>query len=141
MQINLRKAVNQGPQHLSLTLTERLPYYIEPPVHLECGYAVERKDNYYLVNLNVRGDLTITCQRCLKPFAHAYANHLELAVCGSEEAAEKLLTTYEAIVALDNQIDLEGLITDELHLYSPQSHEDPNECDPEIAAYIHAERQ
>ncbi|KTC98131.1 YceD family protein [Legionella erythra] len=140
MHIHIRKAVNQGPQQISLTLTERLPYFVQPPAHLKCDYRVENKDHYYLLTMTVSGELTVSCQRCLKPFPYPYSNRLELAVCGSEEAAEKLLANYETIVAADNQLDLADLITDELHLYCQESHENPDDCDPEIATYIHGER-
>lgn len=141
MQINLRKAANQGPQTLTLTLNERLPSYIQPPVGMACTYTIEARDNYYLVDLTVSGEVTVTCQRCLKPFIYHYTNPITIAVCGSETVAEKLLTAYESIVATDNQIDLNNVIIDELHLSCPESHEDSADCDPEIAAYIHAEKQ
>lgn len=129
MMICLKTASNQSaPTRVQLKLSERLPYYIVSDCTLDCEYLVQQFPNYYLLRLNVSGDLTIQCQRCLAPFTHFYENHTELAICRDDVTAENLMEQYECIVASQNEIDLVTIVTDELHLYAPEKHAELIEC-------------
>lgn len=128
----LQELAEQEPQHRHITLSERLPSFILAPCALDVKYQVETKDNFYLINLVVSGDLTVVCQRCMQEFHLNYKNATTIAVARSEERAEQLLELYECIVASNWQVSLEDIIIDELYLYAPQFHEDFNDCDDEI---------
>lgn len=129
MKINLKEAVRQAqPYHQTLLLTQRLPAHIEPPCTIEADYQVEWRGSYYLLKLHTSGLLRICCQRCLNEAEVNYSNEVELAICLSEQQAESVLADYEAIVAVEQQIDLEEIVTDELHLYAPSMHPDENDC-------------
>lgn len=137
MLINLKSsAANDGQECVKLVLNERLPEHVNAPCELACQFSVEYLDNYYLVHLNVDARLRITCQRCLKEFKHDYKNQTALAICYSDERAEKLMEQYECIVSAHNEVDLKELLTDELHLYSPAFHRDLKDCDTEISRFI-----
>ncbi|WED44212.1 YceD family protein [Legionella cardiaca] len=140
MLINLKSmAASAEPGHVKLELLERLPIHVKSPCVVNCKYTVEKLNNYYLLNLVVDSTLTIICQRCLKEFNYQYINTTALAVCYSDEMAEKLMEQYECIIAKDNQVDLNELVTDELHLYSPEAHPEITYCDSEINRFIVAD--
>ncbi|VEG90052.1 YceD family protein [Legionella spiritensis] len=136
MLVRLRSAPLQTLQHIELELTERIPSYIDSPVNVQCDYRIEQRDDYYLMSLAVSGHLTVVCQRCLHSFPYHYSNHTDIAICASEEKAEKLMADYDCIVASNYTISLQDLIADELYLYTPENHPEKDTCDPGTTAYI-----
>lgn len=136
MRINLKLAAASTPPQLTLEINQRLPSYLKPPCILQCQYHVEKRDNYYLLTLNVSGELTVTCQRCLQEFTYPYSNETQIAICSSEQQADELMAYYECLVSAIPEVDIDELVTDELHLYVPESHSDTTLCDPTIAAFI-----
>lgn len=82
--------------------------------------------------------LILTCQRCLGEFSYHYSNLTEVAVCDSDETAEKMMNQYDCLVST-NQVDLQEIVTDELHLYAPEFHFDLNECDHGVDKFISIE--
>ncbi|MDI1352598.1 MAG: YceD family protein [bacterium] len=121
---------------MKVVIEDRLPSFIKKASELDVMYQVEAKDDFYLIHLNVKGDLTINCQRCAQEFILAYDNTTVIAVCRNDERAEQLLELYECIVSSNWQVDLNDLISDELHLYVPLSHEETNDCDSEINQFL-----
>lgn len=136
MLINLKTAANLAIQHSALEITQRLPQQVQPPCKLACDYSVSQRDNYYLLNLAVDGVVVVNCQRCLHDFNYHYINSTEIAICNTEAQADELMSRYECIVSDAPTLDLSELITDELHLYLPQNHEDTTLCDPLITSFI-----
>ncbi|MGQ3890967.1 YceD family protein [Legionella sp. CNM-4043-24] len=137
MLINLKTcALNTRSEPVTLENITRLPANIEGPCTLVCEFQVQKVDNYFLLSLKVEGDLTIICQRCLHTYRHHYVNSSTLAVCDTDEMAERLLPEYESIVADNNQVELVELISDELYLYSPEMHAEISECDRSVDQYI-----
>lgn len=130
--LHLHDLTKQDKQIKSLILTERLPNYLSVPCHVNVTYQVEAKDKFYLIHLNVTGELNIICQRCVKEFSFPYENQTEIAVCRNDERAEQLLEHYECIVSSTGEVELEDLIIDELHLYAPLFHPLIDDCDSEI---------
>lgn len=124
MNICLKTQARQAAQQVTLIIQERLPSHIESVGPLTCKYQIELADNYYLLTLHVRGVLDIICQRCANVFRHDYDNETKLAVCANDAIAERLMEHFECIVACDNQIDLTEVVTDDLHLFSPEKHAD-----------------
>lgn len=129
MMICLKTASNQSaPTRVQLKLSERLPYYIVSDCTLDCEYLVQRFPNYYLLRLNVSGELSIQCQRCLENFTYPYENQTEVAICRDDLTAESLMEQYECIVAPQNELDLVPIVTDELYLYAPEKHAELIDC-------------
>ena len=142
MLVNLRScAAKDGPQTTRVTLKERLPAHINSPCEINCQFEAKLVDNYYLLSLNVESALSLVCQRCLNEFSQHYANQTTLAICSSDEVAEKLMQSYECLVSQNNQIDLSELLSDELYLYGPEFHADARDCDVEMSSFIRAERE
>ena len=76
------------------------------------------------------------CQRCLQEFPHAYSHQTKLAVCKTDELAEKLMETFECTVNYKGEIDLIEVLTDDLHLFSPEKHQNVLECSNEVSQWI-----
>jgi len=130
----LAKQIN--PTHIEVTLTQRLPDYIQSPCHITCDIQVTKKQDYYQLTLIVCGQITVTCQRCLGHFVEAYSNRSELALCPDDVIAERLMSIMECTVNPGDDIDLEAIITDELHLFCPEKHRDINDCDELTCQYL-----
>ncbi|MBA2711094.1 MAG: metal-binding protein [Tatlockia sp.] len=141
MRINLKTSAARNEQQAHIIkIQDRLPEHLNPPCSINCDFGIRNFDNYYLLNLNSKADLIITCQRCLSQFNHSYLNQTELAICNSEDIAEQIMNHYDCIVAAQ-EIDLQEIITDELNLYTPEFHPDYKDCDHEIENFISAERE
>ena len=137
MLINLKTcAIKTERQGIVLELGERLPARLKAPCAINCQFDVEPFDNYYVMRLMVDSVLTVVCQRCSNEFIYLYKNQTELAICNSDEMAEKLMERYECIVSQNNQVDLVELITDELHLYAPEFHPELKDCDDELGKFM-----
>lgn len=137
MKICLKNAAQQSElQHVVIELQERLPKHIHAPSSLTCAYHAINYKNYYLLRLEVAGVLKVTCQRCLQAFQYDYCNQIMLAACKSDGIAETLMEEFECLVIDDNEIDLIEILTDELHLFSREKHENSADCDTEIRQWI-----
>ncbi|KTD82310.1 YceD family protein [Legionella waltersii] len=127
--IHLQELSKHGQQEQVFDLDQRLPIFVKPVCQLKALFHIESKDDYYLIHLQVKGDYTGICQRCLQEFPVCYDNATIIAVCRSDERAEQLLSLYECIVSSNWHVDLKELIIDELHLYAPQMHSNVQDCD------------
>ncbi|KTD36261.1 metal-binding protein [Legionella nautarum] len=142
MLINLKTySAKEGLQQVKIELDERLPARVASPCVVNCQFDVKALTDYYLLTLRSEAIITISCQRCLDEFSHHYVNQTELAVCHSEQMAEKMLGQYESIVSEHNEVDLVELLTDELHLYAPEFHPSTKECDNQASKFIAKEQE
>ena len=104
MKICLKTAAKlEAPQHVVMTLDERLPCYVQSPVVLTCDYRVDMCQNYHLLTLDLSGVLTLTCQRCLTLFEYDFTHQTMLAICQNEAQAEKLMEQFDCIVAVNGE--------------------------------------
>lgn len=125
MKLNIQKCSlleKYGPY--SLDINERLPFFINKVEEVEFYYTVERFKDYYLLTTDVSACVNIECQRCLQPFVYNYKNFSKIAVCKSEEVAERVMEEFDPIVSLTNEVDFVEIITDDLHLYCPEMHDE-----------------
>ena len=134
--LNLQDLVKYDRQQTQITLSERLPSFLVSPCTLNVSYEVKARDDFYLINMEVSGELAVTCQRCIHEFNLKYNNSTTIAVTRNDERAEQLLEHYECIVSTNYQVNLEDLIIDELHLYVPQFHEETRDCDEEVNQFL-----
>lgn len=137
MRINFKKNALQGIEdQVQLTLNARLPSHIPGPCVLDCIFSFSSGQDYWLLNFRLQGEIALVCQRCLKTFDFPFNHQGSIAICPSDEIADRLLSHYETIVEPSNQIDLSDIITDELHLHAPQMHESIRDCDAEILRFV-----
>lgn len=140
MLINLKTiAAQRSLKTIQVELSARLPDNIEHACVLDCEFQIQSYDNYYLLELATKGDIVITCQRCMHEFTHHYSNQTTLAICDSDELAEQLMNEYECISSINGEIDLNEVLTDELYLFVPDKHLDFDECNKEVQQFINAE--
>ncbi|MDF1757875.1 MAG: YceD family protein [Legionellaceae bacterium] len=122
-----------GP--LVTNISSRLPDFVKTPCDLTYNFKIKKHSGYYVLDLTIEGSILITCQRCLADLEHNYHNQTNIAVCRTDEEAERLMATYECIVSSNNEVDLDEIITDDLHLFCPMKHADINQCE-EGAKYL-----
>src|SRR3990167_3467885 len=137
MKIILSKAVFdtlQGP--FQIQIDERLPSFILSPCTIGYHYKFSKHADYYLLELTLQGEIHISCQRCLGDFKYPYKNKSIVAVCRSEDVAERLMASYDCIVSDTNEVDLSQIITDDIHLYCPEKHAEIYECDATACTYL-----
>ena len=111
------------PMEISLEVKDRLPYYITSPCTLTCEVAVKQEHRYYVLHLQCSGQLEINCQRCLQNFNYSYTHINELAICQNDEMAAQMMATMDSMVQTDDELNLLEIVTDDLHLFSPDKHE------------------
>lgn len=137
MKILLDKQLSEGSLGPFFTeITDRLPNFISSPCNLQYSFQISRHSDYYVIELIVDGDIVIICQRCLADFKYTYHNESKIAVCLKDEVAERLMTKYECIVVRNYEVDLDEIITDELHLFCPDKHSDFLDCDDKILDFF-----
>jgi uncharacterized protein len=117
-------ALQNEPVQLTVEVTDRLPYYIYGPCTLSCTLKVRKEPNYYSIEFRNSGDLRINCQRCLQDFTYHYEHHSELALCATEEIANRMMTSMDCTVQSGDDLDIQAILTDDLHLFCPEKHAD-----------------
>lgn len=132
----LQEAAKQGAQHQRVTLTQRLPEFVNPPCLVQADYEVQAETDFYLIRLTTTAELQLICQRCGTEFPYHYHNQTSIAVCKDEERAAELMEDYESVVSSGWQVSLEDLITDELYLYAPRFHPESEDCDKLVNAIL-----
>jgi len=88
---------------------------------------------------NIRGqiqtDVTVTCQRCLKPMDYALEADVMLGIIKHRDQADKLPDCYEPLLIEMDEVSLRDIVEDELILAMPVTPmHDKDECQS-IAAY------
>lgn len=137
MKICLKNAAQQSePQQIVIQLKERLPKHVHSTSEITCTLHAINYKSYYLLTLDVAGVLTVNCQRCLQAFQYDYCNQIKLAACKTDAIAETLMEDFECIVIDENEVDLVEILTDELHLFSREKHENLADCDVKIRQWI-----
>ena len=72
---------------------------------------------------NIRGliqtDVTVTCQRCLKPMDYVLEADVMLGIIKHRDQAEKLPDCYEPLLIETDEVSLRGIVEDELILAMP----------------------
>ena len=111
--------------------TEEEPFRVVSPISLSFDVDAQEAGRYRVAG-RLGGDLELTCSRCLEPFRLPvssefdlrYVPRVENAGEGEQEVDEDDLTTaYYA----DDQIDLNALVMEQVHLALPMK----PLCDPE----------
>lgn len=134
--LNIQELGKQSQHTQPLVIKDRLPPFLEGECNLSVSYHAVATDDFYVLNLDVSGPLTVTCQRCLDPFSIDYKNVTAVAVCRTEERAEQLLEEYECIVSSNWKISIEDIVCDELHLYVPEFHQEIIHCDTKLNQFL-----
>ena len=112
---------------------------LEDLVHADrCGpvaitLAAERApDGRLLLRLALRGELVVTCQRCLEPLDWSIDERPEWLVVDAESDAARLTAATQPLVLDDDRLGIEALLEDELIVALPMAprHESIDDCGP-----------
>jgi uncharacterized protein len=104
------------------------------PLHAHARFY--REQGWPLATLNLRGEVGLVCQRCLKPMRQAVAADTRVVLLASEAEAERAPPEEETFLAADGLVSLGELVREELLLALPivPRHENEAECSLGTAA-------
>lgn len=86
-------------------------------VMVELGF--DREDGREVVRGRIEGELALTCQRCLGPVATHVVAEVDLVRVADDAEAESIGGAHEPFVAANREVELLGLVEDELILAVP----------------------
>ncbi|WP_193222208.1 YceD family protein [Alkalilimnicola sp. S0819] len=91
---------------------------------------VQRYQRRYVLQGRVQAELSLVCQRCLRPYRHSVAQAFELVAVGSEQEAERLPEEVEPLLIDRGRLDPAQVLQDELILAIPviPRHMGEDEC-------------
>ena len=78
------------------------------------------EDKRRVIRGTVSATLSVQCQRCLEPMSLAVASEFQVGVVESEALAEQLPAELEPVVVQQREVDVEGLLEDELIMSLPE---------------------
>jgi len=111
--------------------------------HLDADVRVEKSGRYIGVDCDVRGELTVECDRCLDELDMPVDVEIRLSVkFGSEEPSEEPQDGEREVIFVpdtDAELDMSQIIYDYVCLSLPmQRTHDEGECNPEAMKYYGA---
>lgn len=136
MNICLKTSAKQlTPSRVQVLLDANLPSWIQSPCEMTCVFDVSACHGYYLLKIAVDGLIQITCQRCLDLVQCTYHHQTTLAVCSSDERAERLMECFDCIVSQDDQINLNEILIGELYLNLSERPHEFADCHLDMALF------
>ncbi|BCX82282.1 conserved hypothetical protein [Methylomarinovum caldicuralii] len=101
----------------------RLPRLVDmitnPDEAVTVDLRFERRDRVAAVTGSVRGELEVTCQRCLAPLRIAVDSPVSLGVVTSIEEGDRLPDAFEPLLLEEDRIPFSDIVEDELILAIP----------------------
>lgn len=129
MNIDVKKKSNQNLSEVQkVLLDERLPYYVTESFLMNFQYQIENRGEFYLIKLKEFASIPVQCQRCAEIWFFDYQNEVELAICPSEQVAEKYQSVHDVIVVPDLILDIKDVLIDNMHLFLPNKHLEVDKC-------------
>jgi len=93
-----------------------------------------------LVDLRVKAEVSVTCQRCLEQMTTQLAAENTLAIVSSDEQAAQLPRTLDPLVVVEQSCNLWDVVEEELILAMPAfNYHDSDACRETIAAFSEPE--
>lgn len=87
------------------------------------------EENRYLVDVSVRAEVTVTCQRCLEPKLEQLDCHSTLGIVWTDREAAMLPRHLDPLIVEEQSCDLREFVEDELILALPPfSYHDSQAC-------------
>jgi uncharacterized protein len=94
------------------------------------------EENRYLIEVSVRAEFVVTCQRCLDPLPEQVSCKNTLAIVWTDEQAAHLPRHLEPLIVDEQSCNLWDLVEEELILATPQfSYHDNEDCKKRIEAF------
>lgn len=122
--LNPRKPANQQRNIVGQlpinALSRVVPLINNDHGHLILSLIVTYEDNQLMMRGNIMTELTMQCQRCLKPMQVEIESDFECVIVATEEASKALPTDVDGYIC-EEKIDLHDLAEEELLLAMPMS--------------------
>lgn len=98
-----------------------LPLLVDDSGEVDVSLAFSfDEDKRRVIEGQLSATLNVECQRCLEPMALSVASEFRVGVVDSETLAEQLPTELEPVVVQEREIDVGGLVEDELIMSLPE---------------------
>ena len=113
---------------MPLKRLERLAGMIADPGEAEIAFELafsHDEQRQVRVDVTVRGQVPVTCQRTLKVFQYELDSHSVVGLVTSDREADALPEDYEPLLVTENRVELATLIEDEMLLALPLVPVDP----------------
>lgn len=125
--INIIKSANEKSEYLgqiNITELDKLKSYLhDVEANNELFIHVSAKQDLqyrYIISLEVKGDLPLTCQRCLEEFTFSIDKKLELIALNSIDNISNREGDFEPVILDDSgRVNLYEIISDEVILSIP----------------------
>lgn len=95
---------------------------------IEIDLFFDKERRLAVINGEIKANLILECQSCLKQFVLLVEKNFKLGVVASLEQADKLASDCEPMILQDKKISLNELIEDELLLALPDFPKHPYVC-------------
>ena len=104
---------------------------------IEAEFTFSRdEEKRYLVHLHLKGQVEVTCQRCLEAMPQQLGGENQLAVVWTDEQARHLPRHLDPLIEPEEASNLWELVEEELMLSLPQySYHNTDECKERLAPY------
>ena len=101
-------------------------------------FAFEDASGRIVMQIHVRAELQLTCQRCLSAMAWRTDHRNRLVIVGGHEEAKRLPRGADHIVCMSEDLAPADVVEEELLLLLPQIpvHESIGQCDPGMVAHL-----
>lgn len=120
----VRKQVDAEGVVAARVESRHLPRVLDAVLEADSEFAVELRfsrsdEGRWLIAVAIEGGVELACQRCLQPVAVALSSSSTLQVVAHEEEARSQLKHCDPIVLDEGQLDVYGLVEDELLMALP----------------------
>ncbi|TBR45060.1 hypothetical protein CBF23_000735 [Marinomonas agarivorans] len=94
------------------------------------------EDRRYIANGNIKAQVEMVCQRCMKPAPYSIDTELSLAFVYDEEHAKSLPAEYDPVIMTDGEVILAEMLEEELILALPVvAYHEESGCNPIALKY------
>lgn len=118
--INVRK---ESSGSSLVVLESNLPQHFIGPFKADCRYEISEKGSWVSFQYSFKSTIHFQCQRCMDNASALLDVSNTIAICFNEGDAERLMSDFEVVLSSNANIELESIISDELHLSAPIKHD------------------
>lgn len=115
----------------SLSLPAEVLVVPQAVVHYQFSFGVDKED-YVYIHGQVKTELNLECQRCLKPMSQSISSEFYLSPVRTGVEAHDLPERYEAIFLEEGKVSLSQIVEEELILSLPMAPMHTGNCRQEF---------
>lgn len=88
-------------------------------IRCEFRFDVETASKQPLVHLNIQGELSLRCQRCLEPMPYPISYQNRLLIARSTKEADTIDSIYDTVICEEGYFEFRSIVDQELYLMIP----------------------